>query len=276
MHSPRVPLPLLLPFLLTACPDAGDPNKPQAAITSPASDASVSSTTPVQINAVDDTGVAKVQVYARARGSTARGVQVGSAISKPFVIPWNTAGVPNLAELELYAVATDAGGNEGASDPVRVKTANTGLPSLLYLAAFTYPPQPATSVQSLSGLPGLNGPRLGFLDPNAVNAPVGVDLASARANAALALQRALESSPPRASASSLRPVALGDRTYALEWAWNPFTGADGYGIFLSRLDLAGPYDRQRNQASSAAGTQKFSRTITDATSKSRSGMHQPA
>jgi hypothetical protein len=49
MPSPRVPLPLLLPFLLTACPDAGDPNKPQAAITSPASDASVSSTTPVQV-----------------------------------------------------------------------------------------------------------------------------------------------------------------------------------------------------------------------------------
>ncbi len=251
----RPALAFLLPVLLTACPDASGP-KPTAAITSPANDANVSSTTPVQITALDESGITKVQVFARARGGTTKGVQVGSAVSKPFVIPWNTASVPNQADLELYTVATNTAGNEGASDPVRVKTANAGLPSLSYLAAFTYPPQPAASVssQSVSGLSA----RTLHLDPSSIKAPVGVNLETAALESARALS-SLRSNP------NFHPQDLGSRTYALEWAWDPFNNADGYGIFFSKTDLAGPYERQINQASSTAGTQKYSQALMDAT-----------
>ncbi len=259
-------LAFLLPMLLVACPDGNGP-KPTAAITSPANDASVSSTTPVQITALDETGVTKVQLYARSRGGTVKGVLVGSAVSKPFVLPWNTANVPNQAELELYTVATNTAGTEGASDPVRVKTANAGLPSLSYLAAFTYPPQPAASVssqgllnQSVSGLSA----RTLHLDPSSIKAPTGVNLETAALESARALS-SLHRAPITASASGPRRQDLGSRTYALEWAWDPFNNADGYGIYFSKTDLAGPYERQINQSSSTAGTQKYSQTLTDAT-----------
>jgi hypothetical protein len=57
---------------------------------------------------------------------------------------------------------------------------------------------------------------------------------------------------------------------ALEWEWSPFqsvggiTGADGYGIFLSKLDIAGSYQRLLNQQATASGAQKFSKVFPDA------------
>ena len=185
-------LALFIPVLLTACPDS-NAAKPTASITSPASDASVSSTTPIQVTALDETGITKVTVFARARGSTTKGVQVGSAVSKPFVIPWNTTSLPNQAELELYALATNTAGVDGSSDPVRVKTANSGLPSLSYLAAFTYPPQPAATIQSSGAKPSSLASQPLRVSPSSILAPTGVDLETA----------SLQSS----SASATRPPA---------------------------------------------------------------------
>ncbi len=134
---------VLLTVLLTSCPKDPDAIPPSTAITTPAQDAVLAGTVPVQIDALDNTGVSRVDVYARSRGSKVKGVLVGSAVSKPFVISWNTSAVPNNTALELVAFAKDAAGNEGGSTPVRVKTQNQNLPVLNYLLAYTLPIKPA-------------------------------------------------------------------------------------------------------------------------------------
>jgi Bacterial Ig domain len=238
---------LILP-LLTACPGGDDSSKPSTAITSPASDASVSSTVPVQVDATDANGVSRVEVYARGRNSTARGFAVGSAVSSPYVISWNTLGVPNATDLELVARATDGAGNEGESTPVRVRTANQNVPSLNYLVAYTLPPRPA----------GLSAPRANV---NALGVLDALRLETTRPPAS--------NTPSSLGVSSrVRPQEL-TRTFALEWSWQAFnsvggiSGVDGYGVFVADGDVAGPYTRVVSQAASTAGTQKVSKNTTD-------------
>jgi hypothetical protein len=242
-------LDVALIILLTSCVGGDDTGRPSVAVLSPAADASVSNTAPIQVDATDNNGVARVEVFARGRGSTARGFSVGSAVSSPYVISWNTLGVPNTTDLELVARAVDGAGNEGESIPVRVRTANQNVPSLNYLVAYTLPPKPAGIQSARAGqvMPAsLNG-----LDLEAVKPPVGVGLVSAR------------------TASVARTSEL-TRIFSLEWSWQAFnsvggiSGVDGYGVFVTDGDVAGPYTRVVSQAASTAGTQKVSRNITDA------------
>ena len=247
---------ITLATLLTACPPVDDTGKPSAAITSPASDASVSSTVPVQIDATDNNRVSRVEVYARGRGSTAPGLLIGSAVSAPYVISWNTLGVPNAADLELYASAFDTAGNKGDSSAVRVKTANQNVPNLNYLVAYTLPPRPVGITSARVGTPS----SITGLDASTVLPPQGLN-AQTRTRASQDLQRATAQRSPRAE-----PV----RTFALEWSWQAFqsiggiAGVDGYGIFSSDVDLAGSYTRVVSQAASTNSVQKISKNFADA------------
>jgi Bacterial Ig domain len=242
--------------LLTGCPSTDDPNKPTAAINAPAFDATLSSVIPIQVDATDDTGVARVEVFVRGRNSTQLGIRVGSAVTKPFVISWDTTGVPNNSELEIIAKAYDTAGNEGVSTPVRVKTQNANLPSLTLLSGYSLPPKPAEFASSGARTQGWSAGAVLPAHTQSVLESVTppTDLASARARAQGVPARTLELK----------------RDLALEWEWSPYqslgsvAGADGYGIFLSKLDAAGVYERQLNQQATASGAQKFSKIFPDA------------
>lgn len=227
-----------------------DKAPPNVSITSPAGGQPVSGTVGIQLAASDDTGIAKLSVYARAPGSTSKGVLIGSATQAPYLISWFTLQFPNASELEVYAVALDAAGNTSQSDPVKVKVQNPGSPVLSYLAGFNLPPD--TRVGTSSALSGNELPQavLSSLHAETVQSPIGVSLPSERQRSGM-------------NASSVRPLADDSgRTLAIEWGWPTYPGADGYGIFLGKTDLAGPYTRMRNQAAATGGTQKFSKKIT--------------
>lgn len=233
----------LYPFLLflAACSSPTDTLPAAVSITSPASGSPVSGTTTVQLSATDDVAVTSVKLYVRGKGSSARGVLVGTATQEPYVVSWYTLAQPNLSDLELVAVATDTGGNEGESAPVSVRVQNSNVPTLNLLTAYNLPSDPslatmAAASQSLN----VNTPTLGALPPTT----------------------SLSSLTPQ----SLTPLAEEGRSYVLEWQWSPFVGsADGYGVYLSEEDLAGPYDLMvRQAASSGSGVQAYSKVIPEA------------
>jgi hypothetical protein len=227
---------LALGFLLSSCAST-DINPPTVTITSPAANAPVSSTAVVQVSASDNDGVARVDLYARGKGMTDRGVRVGSATQEPYVISWYTPSQPNFAELELIAVAVDSGNNEGESQPVAVKVQNSGVPALQLLTAYTLPPDASLSSASLEHS------SLNLVQAQDVLPPANF-------------------SPTNDNKSmTLTTQATAERQYVLEWQWQPFDlGAEGYGVYLSDKDVAGPYEAQIKQSASAgAGVQKFSK-----------------
>jgi Bacterial Ig domain len=241
-----------LSLLAVACPKPPDAGAPTASITSPAQDQVLSGTVTIQIDAKDDeSGIAKVNVYAKARGSKSKGFLVGSSITKPFVVTWNTnnpSGVPNQTDLDLVAEAVDRGGNPGNSEPVRVRTQNSNVPSLSLVAAFTYPTQkilPARAARTQAVLPSFQLPF------SIVTPPANVSTAE-KAAARVSLQNL---------GSGVRALALSDHQYAQRWEWAPVSNADGYGIYTSSTDLAGPYELVRKQAADTSAslqlTEKF-------------------
>ena len=237
----------LLPLLvLSACPQSDDKIAPTVAITSPANDQAIAGTTTIQLDATDNTGVARVTVYMRGLGSTVQGAIVGSAVSRPFVVSWNTSRVPNNADLELVAVAEDGAGNKGESTPVRIRTNNTNVPVLAYLVAYTLP---------LNGIAPSAAPQAvvpsNFVNALTIKAPLGLTTADA-IKAKSSLQ------------TSLRPqgTPLVNRSTVIEWAWQPVNAADGYGAYLGR-QLEGPYTLNGRQSSAVnASLQKRSPTLT--------------
>ena len=95
---------------------AVDTKAPTVSISNPIASASVTGVVPVNVNAADNVGVARVEL--KVNGST---VSVDSAA--PFAFSWNSAGVPNgMANLVAYAY--DAAGNVAASSTVAVNVAN--------------------------------------------------------------------------------------------------------------------------------------------------------
>ena len=263
--------PLTILFLtLIACSDPTDTQKPTSSISSPASDATVSSTVPIQVTAQDDKSVTSVRAFARARGGTSKGFAVGSSVKSPYVISWNTTGVPNLADLEVYSQAEDGGGNIGVSDPVRVKVQNAGVPNLRAFTAFTYPAQvPITAASLKSSASSTNALEvlpfaLSNLNTSSLQAPDGVDLSSLTSIATAAKNANQNAAPLKAT--GLQRSDLATRNFALEWEWDSFQGADGFGVYRSedKGDLAGPYTRQANQAAATTGIQKRSSNVKDA------------
>jgi Bacterial Ig domain len=232
----------LLLCVLVACPRPDDDRPPSVAIGQPANDATLTGTTTIQIDAQDSgTGVSKVSLYARGQDSTTKGVLVGTAVSKPYIVSWqpNTAlGVPNATPLELVAIARDFAGNEDISSPVRVRTQNPGAPSFNFLTAFTYPPD----VQLTSNSSRVKSP--------------GFDVRHLRPPNGISTQKTTIPRP--------QPQDVANRVFALEWEWSPTAGVDGYCIYSSNADVAGAYTQHRCQnASSGAAKEKFSTLFKD-------------
>lgn len=232
-------------LLIVAC-NNGDTTPPTLAITSPASGSPVSGTVTVQVSAVDDQSLSRVDLYARDKGSDAEGIFAGSAVEEPFVISWNTGNVPNGADLELVARGKDAGGNESSSPPTTVKTQNSGVPTLQLVTAFTIEPDPSV------GAAGVGAVALPDISAAEVLPPTDVSLSSLQTSVTSDENLSTQQSP--------------ERDYILEWQWEPFAaGAYGYGVYLSTGDLAGPYDQQVRQAASAgSGAQKYSKAVAGA------------
>lgn len=102
-----------------------------AAITAPASGATVSGSVTVSATVQDVNAVKQVQF-------SAAGTAIGTATSAPFSVQWNTAGSAN-GSVALTAVATDAGGNTVTSPALDVTVSN----------ATTTPPPAATTLTQL-------------------------------------------------------------------------------------------------------------------------------
>lgn len=234
--------PLYLVLLLAAC-SSPDSAPPAVSISTPAVGQGVTGTVQIQLSARDDSGISRVAVYARGRNTTGEGVFVGSATSDPFVVSWATAAFPNQAELEIYAKAEDATGNFSQSDPVWVKTNNSGVPTFSYLIAYTLPPVTQAQGQSAdsSSLP------LPQLDALATKPPVNWQS---------------QNSPVKPSSVSAQNTP--PRAHVLRFGWNAVQGASGYRIWQADGNIAGPYKNARNQLAVGSGIQEYQPTLQNA------------
>lgn len=234
--SKRVISVTLLIFLLPACtnPDLGSN---ALAITSPASGTSVSGTVAVQIGIAENTTATRIDLYVRGQGSTNKGMMVGSSVSEPHVISWNSLSQPNATNLELVAIAIDKEGKETPSPALPIRTQNSGTPQLQYLVGYTLAPKVATSDMQLSTT----------LLTQGVLPPENVDLS---------IQEAIQA------------LDTTQRNYLLEWQWQPFPNAQGYCIFHNTQDTAGPFEQQSRciSASVTSGAQKADFNVTTAKS----------
>jgi thermitase len=96
----------------------GDTTAPSVSITSPAANSNVAGLVPVSVNASDNLGVARVDLYAG-------GKLLGSDTTVPYGFSWDTAGLPD-GQTTLEARAVDAAGNFGSAK-VTVTVANDTL-----------------------------------------------------------------------------------------------------------------------------------------------------
>jgi hypothetical protein len=223
------------------------------AISSPASGATVSGKVAVQISTPEGlSGTARVLV--RGKGSQAEGIVVGSAVSSPFVVTWETGKFPNQTPLEIYATLQDTNGKLSRSDPIEVNIENAGVPKLNYVAAFTIPAKPSSAISGFEVVDGLLPSSLPFefaLPPSDIGFP-------------------------NAPVEPVTPPALTTqqttRDYVGEWGWDAVAGADGFGVYLSNSDAAGSYEKLVAQAASATGKQKFSKKLDVAIGKTVYGV----
>lgn len=227
---------------LTACSEP-DANPPAISISSPAVGQTVSGTTQVQLSARDDSGIAKVSLYARGKGSSAEGVFVGSATAEPYVVSWATTAFPNQAELELYAKAEDSTGNFSQSDPTWVKTSNTASPSMSYLVGYTLP-QSAIQTQSATA-PNYAALATKLTPTQTILPPPNLQ-------------------PTAVSRTSLSAQAATDRAFVIRFGWAAVQGATGYRIWQSDKEITGPYKTIRNQLSVGSGIQEYTPTLATA------------
>jgi hypothetical protein len=100
---------------------AEDPVAPSAAVTSPASNATLSGTVTLSANASDNVGVTRVEFLVD-------GLSVGNDTTAPYALTWNTTTVSNGGHV-LVARAFDAAGNVGTSAPVSLTLNNPGFAS---------------------------------------------------------------------------------------------------------------------------------------------------
>jgi hypothetical protein len=96
---------------------SADTTSPTAAITSPASGATVSGLRTVSIAASDNVGVSRVELYVD-------GALYGSDTTAAYSVNWDTTKVANGTH-SLVAKAYDAAGSQGVSASVTVNVSNT-------------------------------------------------------------------------------------------------------------------------------------------------------
>ena len=97
-------------------PPPSDTTPPTVSVTSPTSASTVYHVTTVSAAAADNVSVAQVQFFAD-------GVSIGTDISAPYRVEWNTTTRPNGAH-SITAVARDTAGNQTTSASVSVSTIN--------------------------------------------------------------------------------------------------------------------------------------------------------
>jgi len=97
---------------------SGDVTAPTISIISPSNGATVAGTIGVQVSTSDNVGVNVVYLYVD-------NVQVGSSVTPPFTISWNSGTIANGTHT-LTATAKDAAGNTGTSSSTAV-TVNNGV-----------------------------------------------------------------------------------------------------------------------------------------------------
>ncbi len=155
---------------------------------------------------------------------------------------WVTTGQPNQASLELVAVGIDPQGREGTAPPLEVKTQNGSVPAFKLLAAYTISPSSASASLETSSLPS----HVNVAD---VQPPSDI----------------LPSAYPKFESTNEISPLQANRNYILEWLWEPYSSATGYGVYASSQDIAGPYEQQIKQAGTAAGgLQKYSKIMPNA------------
>lgn len=96
-----------------------DTTPPSVYLTAPSPGANATGTIPVSANAYDNAGVAAVDFYAN-------GLVIGSDISSPYSINWNTKTVAN-GKYTLQAQARDGSGNVGNSSTISVNVYNHSI-----------------------------------------------------------------------------------------------------------------------------------------------------
>ena len=128
---------------------AADTVKPTVAIASPTG-GTVAGLIPVSVNAGDNVGVTRVELYA---GSTL----ISTDTSPPYSFSWDTGGFAN-GGYSLSALAYDAAGNVGASAPIDVSVANVTAPPP---PAPPPPAPPPASIDSSPPVVTINNPTAG-------------------------------------------------------------------------------------------------------------------
>src|SRR5258706_5511190 len=93
-----------------------DVTPPVATLTVPLPGDAVKGTVSLTASASDDVGVASVDF-------TVDGTVIATAQSEPYTVTWTSGSVWNGPH-KLAAIARDAAGNTGSSDPVSVQVAN--------------------------------------------------------------------------------------------------------------------------------------------------------
>ncbi|HSP79404.1 MAG TPA: PHB depolymerase family esterase, partial [Myxococcaceae bacterium] len=116
--------------------DNRDAVAPTVSIGSPAPGASVSGTVQVVVDATDDMGVARVELYVDGNLS-------GTDTTAPYALGWNTSATTNGTHA-LVAKAYDAAGNVGTSSPVSVTVSGGISDTTPPTVSLTFPTAGAT------------------------------------------------------------------------------------------------------------------------------------
>jgi PKD repeat protein len=119
--SPGAGSPNLLLYTATLGNGSGDNTAPTAALTSPASGASIVGAVTLSADASDNVGVTRVSFFVN-------GAFLGTDTTAPYSITWDSTQGGNGAS-SIVAKAYDAGGNVGSSAAVSVNVNNPGIAS---------------------------------------------------------------------------------------------------------------------------------------------------
>ncbi|GEM49475.1 Ig-like domain-containing protein [Deinococcus cellulosilyticus] len=220
-HSRLNPIILLSALLITGCSE--DTAPPSGAIQSPNHNSTVGGKVPVQVVARGDAEISKIQLYARNTATHEEGIFIGSTVSAPGSIEWNTGLFPSGATLDLYAKVTDVAGNVADTDPVSVTINNTDRVEMLHFMGIRVPPAKKTTVARQQWNPS---------EWRNVTAPS--DLAE---------------QPKGHIQKQADPVYDSNSEYYLDWVWKSYTPGgnkvlNGYRLKYSHNSLVGPYDRR--------------------------------
>jgi endonuclease/exonuclease/phosphatase family metal-dependent hydrolase len=159
---------LLVTWLTLAAMPVGDELPPFVSIDAPAEGTTVAGTVTIEVAAIDNVEVARVQLYVD-------GVLAAVSRSTPYTFTWDTAHVPNGLHT-IEAVAVDGAGNAATSGPRSVHVKNDVSEVVLYAADATYvaggwqlvPDATAAGQERLwhpdAGAPKLNAPLAAPVD----------------------------------------------------------------------------------------------------------------